>query len=287
MSNPTSSGAPHAPAHVPEMSADDARFYALKAHDDANALRAWQSVEPVIQAMTETPQGLPKVHLDFAVTEVIGLAPTFAKYRAPTLARLSPAQAAETAQALDALPRLAFAVLYALRMDEADTPDGPSLAALNSEGVTLRKRGLTWCAALEGFGTLPAGTTKAIRKGLASYRETAADLQRLFNALSPHRALILQLGGAVGQPLTEADLERMLRLSALIRAMIPEPQAPLSWRVSLLRLADHFAERYRVAHACVTLHLTLSKDPTLLPPFGALRRPTSPQPDQAPAPDQG
>lgn len=277
MSNPTSSSAPP----VPAMSADDARFYALKAHDDANALRAWQTVEPLVSAMTETPSGLPRVHLDYAVTEVIRLAPIFAQHRDPILARLNAEHAAETAQAIGALPRLAFAVLYALRMDEAETPEGPSLATLNSEGVTLRKRGLTWCAALEGFGTLPAGTTAAIKKGLASYRETAADLQRLFNALSPHRAVILQLGSAVAQPLTEADLDRMLRLSALIRAMIPEAKAPMSWRVALLRLAHHFAETYRVAHAWVTLHLTLTKDPTSLPSFSALRRPSSSP--QAPA----
>ncbi len=273
MSNPTSISAPPAPA----MSADDARFYAIKGHDDANALSAWQTVESLVRAMTETPSGLPKVHLDYTVTEVIRLAPTFAQYRDPILARLNPAHAAETAQAIDALPRLAFAVLHVLRMDEAETPDGPTLTTLNSEGVTLRKRGLTWCAALEGFGTLPAGTTEAIRKGRASHYETAADLQRLFNALSPHLAVILQLGGAIAQPLTEADLDRMLRVSALIRAMIPEGKAPMNWRVALLRLANHFAETYRVAHAWVILHLTLSKEPAAIPAFGAFRRPTTAQ----------
>jgi hypothetical protein len=263
------------------MSADDARFYALKDHDDANALRAWQTVEPLVSAMTETPRSLPKVHLDYAVTEIIRVAPTFAQHRAPILARLNAAQAAETAQAIDALPRLAFAVLYVLRMDEAETHEGPTLATLNAEGVSLRKRGLTWCAALEGFGTLPAGTTAAIKKGLASYYETAADLQRLYNTLSPHRALILQLGGPIAQPLTEADLDRMLRLSALIRAMIPEGKAPLSWRIALLRLAHHLADTYHVAHAWMTLHLTLTKDPTSVPSFHSLRRP--PRSSQAPA----
>ena len=71
--------------------------------------------------------------------------------------------------------------------------------------------------------------------------------------------------------------------------MIVEDKAPLSWRVALLRLAARIAEDYRVAQACAQLHLTLNRDPTYFPLFGALRGPkvttkTPAQPDPKPSP---
>jgi hypothetical protein len=253
----------------------DARFHAVSQDDEATTLSAWQAIKDDVQAMTDTPSGLPKVDLDYALSEVIRLGPIFSKLRAPTLALLSDEQAAKTAQAIDGLPKLAFGLLYVMRQDAKETQDGPSLPDLNSEGLTLRDQGLAWCATLETFGKLPAGTADAIRKGRHSYRETAADLQDLFDALSPHRALIAQLGVVAGNPISDADIDRMLRLTTLIRARIPEGKALLTWRVALLRLADLLARDYFVAHACASLYCSLNNDPTTLPPFGALRRPAS------------
>lgn len=273
MTNPPSGTA----STVPAMSQDDARFYAIKAHDDATTLSAWQTVEAEVRASADTPNTLPGVNLDHAASEVIKLAPTFAKLRAPTLALLSAEQAAKTAQALDALPRLACAVLYVLHQEAKETPDAPSLSDLNTEGVALRERGLEWCMTLENFRKLPAGTAKAIRKGRASYRETASDLQDLYDALSPLHAFIAKLNSDSDNPLSDADMNQMYRLATLIRTTIAESKkTPLSWRVALLRLSSRFAESYRVAQACAQLHLTLTNNPTALPTFNALRRPPSP-----------
>lgn len=270
-----SHNAPSHPSHpplIPAMSPDDARFYTVSDHDDATTLGAWQTVEADIRAQADTPRHLPNVHLDHAASEVIRLAPTFSKLRAPALALLSHAQATLTAQALDSLPRLAFAILYVLRQEALETPDAPTLSDLYAEGLALRERGLSWSATLEHFGHLPAGTTEAIRRGQMSHHEGAADLQDLFNALSPHRALIAQLAAVAGTPLTDADIDRMARLSTLIRAHTASTQSPLSWRVALLRLAARFADRYRTAQVSLRFYLDLHNDPTSIPPFGSLRR---------------
>jgi hypothetical protein len=147
MTPPPSSSAPT----VPEMSADDARFYALKDHDDATTLSAWQTLEGEVRSGEDTPSSLPNVNLDHAVGEVIGLAPTFAKLRAPTLALFSAEQAAKTAKALDALPRLACAILYVLRQEARESADAPSVSGLNAEGFALRALGLRWCITLENL----------------------------------------------------------------------------------------------------------------------------------------
>jgi hypothetical protein len=73
--------------------------------------------------------------------------------------------------------------------------------------------------------------------------------------------------------------------STLIRAQLAEDKAPLSWRVALLRLAARFADDYRVAQACAQLYLTLNSDPTTLPTFSALRRPTETTTKPAAQPD--
>jgi hypothetical protein len=281
MTPPPSSGA----LTVPEMSADDARFYALKDHDDATTLSAWQTLEAEVRSGEDTPSSLPNVNLDYAVGEVIGLAPTFAKLRGPTLALFCAEQAAKTAKALDALPRLACAILYVLRQEARESSDAPSVSDLNAECFALRALGLRWCVTLENLGKLPAGTAKAIRKGHTSYRETAADLQDLFNALSLHRAFIAKLSADADKPLSDADIDRMARLSTLIRAQLAEDKAPLSWRVALLRLAARLADDYRVAQACAQLYLTLHSDPTSLPTFSALRRPTATTTKPAAQPD--
>jgi hypothetical protein len=278
MPNPASND-----ARVPAISSLDARFHDLKASDDATSASAWQTWEAEVRAESETPSGLPLVELDYATTEVIGLWATLEGLRTPTLKRLSDTQAAQTAAALDSLSRCAYALLYVMRQDAKENPSGPSLVALNTEGLALRERGLAWCAILESFGKLPVGTAEAVRKGYASYRETAADLQDLWDALSPLRADIAPLQGLVQTPLTDADIDRMGRLSSLIREAIAAPQGPLSWRVALLRLAARFERSYRAAHAALLFHFTLSGDPVTIPAFGALRRP-SPKPAAAAAP---
>jgi hypothetical protein len=277
MPNPTSND-----ARVPAISSLDARFHDLKASDDATSASAWQTWEAEVRAESDTPSGLPLVDLDYATTEVIGLWTTLEGLRTPTLKRLSDTQAAQTAAALDSLSRCAYALLYVMRQDAKENPSGPSLVELNTEGLALRERGLAWCAILESFGKLPVGTAEAVRKGRASYRETAADLQDLWDALSPLRADIAPLQGLVQTPLTDADIDRMGRLSSLIREAIAAPQGPLGWRVALLRLAARFERSYRAAYAALLFHFTLSGDPITIPTFGALRRP-SPKPAAAAA----
>jgi hypothetical protein len=253
----------------------DARFHDVTQDEEVTSRSAWDSVVPQLNAMTTTPDALPKVDLEYAASQLIGMWLTLASLRAPTLALLSDAQALKTALALDGLPRRAHALLYVLRQNNNIHTEKVSLSDLNREGLALCELGLRWCMTLESLGHVAEGTTQAIKKGRKSHRKTINSLSDLYDALHPHLSLIAPLQATASKPISGADIDRMGRLAALMRQALNRNAPTLSWRVALLRIADLIAHDYKTATAAIRFYLDLSDDPNAptIPMFGTFRRP--------------
>jgi hypothetical protein len=279
----------------------DARFHDVNLDEQATSRSAWESVEAEVLAMPSTPASLPRVDIEYAGSQIIALYPTLATLRAPTLALLSDDRAQQTAQAIDSLPRWSFAMLYVMQQERTESPDGVSITDLNTEGMALRGDGLDWCQILERLGFIKAGTTSAIKKGVHSHRETIADLQDIYKALSPHRATITaltNLPGSTTQPISDADIDRMERVATIMRQALNRAPGALPWRESLLRVAAHVRRSYKVASASILFLNSLERIDSddeakaSVPKFGAFRRrapkpkapPTTPNPATPPAP---
>lgn len=283
MSDTTTPSAPTA-QNIPPISPDDALFHDVIHNEQATLLKAWLSVEAAVAALPSTPKKLPSVDLDYAASQIIKLWPVFANLRTPTLSRLSTDNAINTAAALDSLPRLAFALIYACHQEATEPGSGAEFSALISEALALRDRGLVWCQTLENMGHIKHDTTSDIKKGRQSHSETISDLQDIFDALDPHRATLTALTSTATTTatlLTPADLDRMPRLSTLLFDIIARPNPAMPWRTSLLRLSTLIEDAYEVATAAIRYHLTLAKNKDRLksiPPFGRFRRPPQPKP---------
>jgi hypothetical protein len=272
---------------LPPIDVIEQPFQGPDLSEAASGASAWAATKDAVAAEGATKH--PAIDSAYAASRILEKWEAIKAQRAGVLTRLSQDEAVEVAKAMDSLPRLALALLYANAQVALEPNKDIRFNELVEDALGLRRRSFESGDILERLGHIPAGTIKQIRKG-QGHADLANDLQALSNVLTPHQPKLASLQALAvpgTETLTATDLARLSHVGSVLSLRLTQPGAAGPWYTALVGLISLTARSYDRVISMLHYHLKCSghaKQIREFPMFFGLRRPASSKGDDTSTP---